>query len=185
MSGNPPRLEFLEYGALMALAASCRATCRRRLVGCALFNSHKVVVSTGYNGAPAGAPQCDEVGCLIVDGHCVRITHAEKNSVIFSGDRSLAGGYSFTTIRPCQNCFGILVAKEIKYIYYLEEYRSKEIEDEQKKVCEEKGILIQKLNFKVEDLLQKALSFHQGSGGLLVMQNKLRIMEDIPPMMDH
>jgi hypothetical protein len=45
--------------------------------------------------------------------------------------------------------------------------------------------LMQKLNFKVEDLLQKALSFHQGSGGLLTMQNTLRITEDIPPMMDH
>jgi dCMP deaminase len=185
MSGNPSRLEFLEYGALMAFAASCRATCRRRMVGCSLFSSHKVVVATGYNGAPAGAPQCDEVGCLMVDGHCARITHAEKNAVLFSGDRPLAGGYSFTTIRPCQNCFGILIAKEIKHIYYLEEYRSQEIEAEQNKVCEEKGILMQKLNFKVEDLLQKALSFHQGSGGLLTMQNTLRITEDIPPMMDH
>ena len=91
MPENPPRLEFLEYGALMALAASCRATCHRRLVGCALFNSHKVVVATGYNGAPAGASQCDDIGCLMVDGHCKRITHAERNAVIFYDNANLKG----------------------------------------------------------------------------------------------
>jgi len=183
---NPPRLTFLEYGALMAFAASCRATCRRKLVGCILFNSHKVVISTGYNGAPAGAPQCDDDECLIVNDHCERITHAEKNAVLFANSRCFkAGGYTFATTRPCRNCFPILVSKGMKYIYYLEEYRSEELEEAQKEICREKGITMKKLDFDVVQLMQKAIDFHQGPGGLLVGRNRLTIEEHIPEMMDH
>ena len=185
MAENPPRLEFLEYGALMALAASCRATCHRRLVGCALFNSHKVVVATGYNGAPAGAPQCNEIGCLMVDGHCKRITHAERNAVIFSGNADLKGGYSFTTIMPCRDCFDLLVAKEVKYLYYLEDYRNDEHQEYVKKICGEKGMILQKITSCVVALMQKALAFHQGPGGLLLVRSRLIIEEYIPEMMDH
>ncbi len=185
MPENPARLEFLEYGALMALAASCRSTCSRRLVGCALFNSHKVVVATGYNGAPAGAPQCDEIGCLIVDDHCKRITHAERNAAIFSGSSDLRGGYSFTTIMPCRDCFDLLVAKEIKHLYYLEDYRNEDHQDYVKKVCRKKGMVLQKVNSCIVALMQKAIDFHQGPGGLLVARNRLTIEEHIPEMMDH
>ncbi len=185
MLQNPERLAFLEYGALMAFAASCRATCRRRLVGCALFNSHKVVVTTGYNGAPAGAPQCDEVGCLIVNDHCERITHAEKNAILFAGNRCLRGGYSFTTIRPCRNCFNLLIAKEVKYMYYIEDYRNEDSEDYAGKICRERGIVLEKLQIDLLPLLQKALNFHQGPGGLLGSHNKLTIEEHTPEMMDH
>lgn len=182
---NPPRLEFLEYGALNAVTSSCRVTCRRRIVGCAFFNKHKVVVSTGYNGAPAGAPQCDQIGHLMVNGHCERTTHAERNAVLFAGDRDLAGGYAFVTNRPCQDCFPLLVEMKIKYIYYLEEYRSEEFDEDQKRICKEKEITLEKLPYDVVALFQKAIDFHQGPGGLLVGRNKLRIIEDAKEMMDH
>ena len=185
MLENPPRLEFLEYGALMALAASCRSTCRRRLVGSALFDSHKVVKATGYNGAPAGAPQCDEIGCLMVDGHCKRITHAERNAVIFSGNADLKNGYSFTTIMPCRDCFDLLVAKQVKYFYYLEDYRNDEHQEYVKKICQEKGAVLEKLSTCIVKLMQKTIDFHQGPGGLLIGKNRLSIEERVPEIMDH
>ncbi|GEM_PF-2022984 len=181
MAENPPRLSFLEYGAFMAFAASCRATCRRKIVGCVLFNIHKVIVSTGYNGAPAGAPQCDEDECLMVNGHCERITHAEKNAVLFAGKRCpKRGGYAFATTRPCQRCFDILVSKEIKHIYYLEEYRSEEFDREQRRICAEKEITLEKLDTNIVEIMQKAIKFHQGPGGLLTMKHPLRIEEQFP-----
>lgn len=185
MPENPPRLEFLEYGLLMAFTGSGRSTCYRRHVGCALFNKSKVVVATGYNGAPAGAPQCDEVGCLMIDGHCRRVTHAEKNGVVFSGNRDLKEGYSFTTIRPCKDCFDLYVSKEMKYLYYHEEYRSEELEEYQSLICKERGIVLERLNYDIVNLLQKLIDFHQGLGGLLTGRNQLTIEERIPEMMDH
>ena len=74
---------------------------------------------------------------------------------------------------------------KIRYIYYLEEYRSEEFDEWQRKICKERGVLLEKLPFDVVALFQKALDFHQGPGGLLIGRNKLRIVEDVPEMMDH
>ncbi|MBI4991959.1 MAG: dCMP deaminase [Candidatus Harrisonbacteria bacterium] len=184
MHEDPPRLSFLEYGSFLAYGASLRATCRRKIVGCALFKD-KRVVATGYNGAPAGAPQCDEVGHLMVDGHCVRVTHAERNAVLFSGGRDLSGGYAFVTTRPCKDCFNLFLAVGIKNIYYLEDYRKEDTEEHVEMARKEQGVILEKIDSCVVRLLQKSLEFHQGPGGLLIARNKLTIEEYNPEMMDH
>ena len=180
-----PRLSFEEYGILMAYAASTRATCRRRMVGCALFGKNKVVVATGYNGAPSGAPQCDEVGCLIEDGRCKRVSHAEKNSLLFSKGRDLSDGYAFTTISPCSDCFQLLLDNGIRNFFYLDGYRLETIQEMADKAKKDFKIKIQKLDLDFPRLLQKTLDFHQSPGGLLISRNKLRVEEDISEMMDH
>lgn len=169
------RLNFLEYGAAMAFAASSRGTCPRRYVGTALFDAHKIVAATGCNGAPAGAPQCDQIGCLMVDNHCKRATHAERNASVFAGRRDLRGGYAFITIRPCDDCFKILVELGIRHIHYLEEYRP-EIAGAQKGICRERGIHMEQLPFNLEHLLRKMIRFHQNSGGLFSNNSNLKIV---------
>ena len=39
------------------------------------------IISTGYNGAASGEAHCIDVGCLVEDGHCQRVIHAEVNAV--------------------------------------------------------------------------------------------------------
>jgi deoxycytidylate deaminase len=46
----------------MAEAASLRADCSRRQVGCVLVKDNRIV-STGYNGTTHGAKGCLEGGC--------------------------------------------------------------------------------------------------------------------------
>ena len=48
--------------------------------GCVIFKGSKVI-STGYNGSIKGLPHCDEAGHEMVDGHCIRTTHAEANAI--------------------------------------------------------------------------------------------------------
>ncbi len=41
-----------------------RSTCLHRQVG-ALIVKDKRILTSGYNGAPAGVSHCEEVGCLM------------------------------------------------------------------------------------------------------------------------
>ena len=60
----------------IAAEVATRSTCDRKHVG-AVIVREKTILSTGYNGSIKGLPHCDEAGHEMVDGHCVRTTHAE------------------------------------------------------------------------------------------------------------
>jgi len=104
-----------EYFMQIAKDVSARATCPRASVGAVIVKSHRIV-STGYNGAPAGEPHCTEVGCDIVDGHCVRVIHAEVNAVCeaarFGVPVEGAVLYVYGLDRPesCHNCIQVMKA---------------------------------------------------------------------------
>ena len=52
-----------EYFLEIARLTSKRSTCIRRQVGAVLVKDNRIV-TTGYNGAPAGLKHCEEVGCI-------------------------------------------------------------------------------------------------------------------------
>nr|WP_315990901.1 cytidine/deoxycytidylate deaminase family protein [Desulforamulus aquiferis] len=52
-----------EYFMEIARVAATRSTCLRRKVGAALVKD-KRILTTGYNGAPAGLNHCLDIGCL-------------------------------------------------------------------------------------------------------------------------
>ena len=64
----------------IAQLVSTRATCPRASVGAVLVLD-KRIVSTGYNGAPPNQPHCIDEGCLMEEGHCQRVIHAEVNAI--------------------------------------------------------------------------------------------------------
>ena len=111
-----------EYFELIACVVSLRATCPRAKVGAVIVSADNRILATGYNGAPAGEPQCDEIGCDVVDGHCQRSLHAECNAVGYAAQYGvpLSGGtlYLFSSRgddAPCRECAKILAAADITY----------------------------------------------------------------------
>ena len=52
-----------EYFLKIASVVAERSTCRRHHMG-AIAVQDKHILTTGYNGAPAGAKDCLELGCL-------------------------------------------------------------------------------------------------------------------------
>ncbi len=84
-----------EYFLAISNIVAARATCDRLWAGCVIVLDGEIA-ATGYNGAPSGLPECDEVGHLMVLGddgreHCKRTIHAEQNALyqIQKKDRNL------------------------------------------------------------------------------------------------
>lgn len=112
-----------EYFLKLAMLASERATCPRMHVGCVLVKD-KFVLATGYNGSLPGQPHCEEVGCLIVDNHCVRTNHAEINALVQATTHgiNIKGASAYITNMSCTNCAKALIAAGIKRVVVFSDY---------------------------------------------------------------
>ncbi len=116
------RPDFDEYMLKIASVVSERSTCRRHHMG-AVAVRDKHILTTGYNGAPAGGKDCLELGCLrdelgIESGtrqEICRAIHAEQNVIIQAGLHgvSLEGSTVYCTHTPCVLCAKMLVNAKI------------------------------------------------------------------------
>lgn len=114
-----------EYFMKLAMLASERATCPRMHCGCVLVKD-RFVLSTGYNGALPGMEHCEDVGCLIVDNHCVRTNHAEMNAICQATRHgvNLIGATAYVTNMPCTNCAKMLISVGIVRVVVFSDYHS-------------------------------------------------------------
>jgi len=103
----------------VARTVGTRATCPRASVGCVLVREHRIL-TTGYNGAPRGVAHCTDVGCTLVNDHCLRATHAEANAVVQAALHgvSLEGATAYCTHEPCVNCSKLLISAGTRKIVY-------------------------------------------------------------------
>lgn len=128
------RVSWEKYFMNIAIEVATRSTCDRKNVG-AVIVREKTILSTGYNGSIKGLPHCDEVGCEMIDGHCVRTTHAEANAIVQAAKNGVRidSAEIFVTASPCYNCFKLIANAGIKKIYYYEFYRDERILEHAKK----------------------------------------------------
>ena len=119
-----------QYFLKMAMLVSERATCPRMHVGCVLVKD-KQILSTGYNGSLPGQPHCYDVGCMIVENHCIRTIHAEMNALIQCAvhGTSTEGATAYVTNMPCTNCTKALIAAGIKEVVVFSEYHNTKAEE--------------------------------------------------------
>jgi dCMP deaminase len=98
----------------------------------AILVKDKRVLTTGYNGAPAGLKHCEEVGCLrennsIPSGErheLCRGLHAEQNAIIQAARYgiSIRDAALYCTNFPCMICSKMIINAGIKEIYYKDGY---------------------------------------------------------------
>jgi dCMP deaminase len=117
------RPEWDQYFLKLAMLASERATCPRMHCGCILVRD-KHVVATGYNGSIPGDDHCEDVGCLVVDNHCIRTNHAEINALTQAARRGHAvdGATAYVTNMPCTTCAKALIAAGIKRVVVFSDF---------------------------------------------------------------
>lgn len=114
-----------EYFMKLAMLASERATCPRMHCGCVLVKDREVV-ATGYNGSIPGDAHCEDVGCLVVDNHCVRTNHAEMNALTQAAKKGhiVDGASAYVTNMPCTTCAKALIAAGVRRVVVFSDYHS-------------------------------------------------------------
>lgn len=115
-----------------------RSTCDRKHVGAIIARDGRILTS-GYNGAPAGMAHCNHssdnqdivtgTGDILikkttVEG-CTRAVHAEANAIAYSARYGIDVSNSdlFTTLSPCLACAQLIVNSGISRVVCLELYR--------------------------------------------------------------
>lgn len=124
---------FMELAQTVSNWSSCAR--QGRQVG-AVIVKNKRILTTGYNGAPAGIKTCKDKGYCLRDKlnipsgtrheTCYAI-HAEQNAVIQAAKMgvSIEGATIYVTHQPCSVCTKILINAGISKIVYQHEYPDK------------------------------------------------------------
>ncbi len=133
-----------EYFMSICEAVSTRATCNRKHVGSIIVKNNRVI-STGYNGALAGTPSCDDAGHIIENSHCIKVSHSEANAVYYAARYGVAleGSTIYINTYPCWECFKAIASVGIERIVYKDEYRNNPLVEEHAKLL---GIKIEKFS---------------------------------------
>ena len=139
---------FMELTETVATWSSCFQT--NRHVGAVIVKDNRVM-TTGYNGAPAGVKSCMEKGeCIrrimnIPSGTKQEIcfaVHAEQNAIIQAARHGLnvSGSTLYCTHQPCVICAKMIINAGIVRVVYKEGYP----DDFSLKLFEEAGVKVEK-----------------------------------------
>ena len=137
---------FLKIAAELATASKCVS----KQVGAVIVKDGRIL-STGYNGTPAGYTNCCEHwdGEYTKDHHEWSKTyeiHAEMNAIIWAARKgiSIEGATIYVTLEPCSECSKNVIASGIKRIVYNKAYEHTHSEVISKFI-KDNGVVIEQL----------------------------------------
>ena len=112
----------------IAFELATASKCVSKQVGAVIVKDGRIL-STGYNGTPAGYENCCDYwnGEYTSQHHEWSKTyeiHAEMNAIIWAAREgiSIDGASIYVTLEPCSECSKNLIASGIKRIVYAKEY---------------------------------------------------------------
>ena len=116
----------------IAFEIASASKCVSKQVGAVIVKDGRIL-STGYNGTPAGYTNCCDHwnGEYTKEHHDWSKTyeiHAEMNAIIWAARKgiSIEGATIYVTLEPCSECSKNLIASGIKRIVYAKRYEYNE-----------------------------------------------------------
>jgi dCMP deaminase len=120
------RISWDEYFYGIVHLVALRSVCLRRKVGCLIVRNHQIL-SSGYNGPPAGHPHPEDIGGCerdiegIKSGErlelCVCL-HAEQNALLQCARNGVSaeGSEIYVTVFPCPICARMIANSGIQHV---------------------------------------------------------------------
>ncbi len=120
-----------DYFMSIAKVVAMRSNCMKRKVA-AIIVKERRVISTGYNGTPRGARNCNEGGCprcnsMAESGTALEeclCCHGEENAITQAAyhGTSLKESALYTTYAPCLLCTKMIINSGIVEVVYNQDY---------------------------------------------------------------
>ena len=140
---------FINIASELATASKCVS----KQVGAVIVKDGRIL-STGYNGTPAGFTNCCDHwdGEYTADHHEWSKTyeiHAEMNAIIWAARQGICveNATIYVTLEPCSECSKNIIATGIKRIVYAKPYEHTH-SDTISKFIKDNGVSIEQLNLK-------------------------------------
>lgn len=119
------RPSWNEYFLRIAAVISSRSHDEQTKVGAVIVDAHNRILSTGYNGFPAGSDD-DALPKTRPDKYPFMI-HAELNAIV-STKVDLRESILYCTHSPCLECSKAIVAAGIQCVYFGQHYANGDFE---------------------------------------------------------
>ncbi len=156
-SNSFKRPSWDEYFMKLVEIVGERGTCDRGRSG-AVIVKDKRILATGYVGAPAGLPSCDEIGHEMhsvthedgtITKHCIRTAHCEENAIVNAARVGIAveGATIYCKMTPCYSCAKSIINAGIKRVVALRDYHAAV---ETKKVFKQAKVKLDILNKEIQ-----------------------------------
>jgi dCMP deaminase len=150
LMGRFQRPSWDEYFMDIAKVVATRSNCMKRKVAAIIVKDRRVI-STGYNGTPRGAKNCNEGGCPRCNGMAQSGTaldeclccHGEENAITQAAyhGTSLKGATLYTTYAPCLLCTKMIINCGIAEVVYNQDYP---LNERALALLEECGVLLRR-----------------------------------------
>ena len=147
------RISWDEYFMTQAKILALRSSCERLSVGAVLVKDRRTIAG-GYNGSITGDEHCIDVGCKVVDNHCVRTIHAEINALLQCAKFGVSteGSEAYITHFPCVHCAKALIQAGVRAVYWETDYKNSEYALE---LFQKSGVTLRKVNSPYSDVIDE------------------------------
>lgn len=143
-----------EYFMGVALLAARRSKDPNTQVGACIVDKSKRILSTGYNGFPAGCS--DDLFPWERDGDDTKyryVVHAELNAILNARGKNLEGSRLYVDLFPCNECAKAIIQSGVSEVIYLyDKYADSPETIASKKMLTAAGVLMTQLTPNVQEI---------------------------------
>jgi len=158
---------------------SVLSTCDRLRTACG-FIKNKKLRGIGYNGSVSGQPHCDDDGHLMVDNHCVRTRHGEKNAISNTDRQHIRGSEAVVIATPCVDCMKDLIEEGVRKISYVGNYDNAKGKEFIEDLARNRGVELRRFEIDFADLFQELFDMMAQKGGVLYRKGYTLNIQKVP-----
>ena len=150
MAKREDYISWDEYFMGVAILASKRSKDPSTQVGACIVSQDKKILSVGYNGAPTGFDDDNDMPWArngdVLDTKYAYVCHAELNAILNNKGSDLRGATIYVDLFPCNECAKAIIQSGIKkVIYKSDKYNGTDSDIASKRMLDSAGVKYRKM----------------------------------------